>query len=238
MKTSRIRFAGIYAVTAAIALAWALTPQQDLRAADDDIPEFTHDGLQRVIDSKAALAYVKPGADFSAYDQVMILDCFVAFKKDWQKDYNRDQRSLSGRVTDKDMESIRNDMAEAFREVFVEELSEKGGYELVDAPAGGVLLIRPAIIDLVATAPDTQSAGRSYTFVDSRGAATLYIELYDSVSGEVLARAVDRKADRSHGTMQWANQVSGRADAKRILRTWAGWLRERMDEIHGKTGAD
>jgi len=236
MKTLRIRFAGIYAVTTAIALALTLTPHQDLRADENDIPEFTHDGLQRVIDSKAAIAYVKPGVDFSVYDRFMILDCYVAFKKDWQKDYNRDQRSTSGKVTDKDMERIRNEMAKVFREVFVEELSENDGYELVDAPADGVLLIRPAIIDLVATAPDTQSAGRSYTFVDSRGAATLYIELYDSVSGEVLARAVDRKADRSHGTMQWATRTGGRADAKRILRKWAGWLRERMDEIHGKAG--
>ncbi len=236
MKTLRIRFAGIYAVTTAIALALTLTPQQDLRAADDDIPEFTHDGLQRVIDSRAALAYVKPDADLSAYDRFVILDCYVAFKKDWQKDYNRDQVSLSGRVTDKDMERIRNDMAELFRQVFVEELSENDGYEIVDEPAGNALLIRPAIIDLEASAPDTQSAGRSYTFVDSAGAATLYIELYDSVSGEILARAIDRKADRSHGTMQWANRASGRSDAKRILRTWAGWLRERMDEIHGKAG--
>ncbi len=112
-------------------------------------------------------------------------------------------------------------MAELFREVFVEELTENDGYELVDEPAGDALLIRPAIIDLEASAPDTQSAGRSYTFVDSAGAATLYI---------------DRKADRGHGMMQWASRASNRSDAKRVLRTWAGWLRERMDEIHGKAG--
>jgi hypothetical protein len=234
MKQLRIRFAGIYALAIAIALTLTLTSQQDLRAADDDTPEFTHDGLQRVIDSRAALAYIKPDADFSRYDQFMILDCFVAFKKDWQKDYNRDQRSTSSRVSDKDMERIRNDMAEAFREVFVKELSGDEGYEVVDAPAANVLLIRPAIIDLVATAPDTGGAERSYTFVNSAGAATLYIELYDSVSGEVLARAIDRKADRGHGRMQWHNKVRGRADAKRILGKWASWLRERMDEVHGK----
>jgi len=236
MKTLRIRFAGMCAVTTALALMLALTPQLDLWAADDDTSEFTHDGLQRVIDSKAAIAYIKPDADFSRYNKFIILDCYVAFKKDWQKKYNRDQRSASGRVNDKDMERMRNDMAEAFREVFVKELIEKGGYELVDEPAGDALLLRPAIIDLEVSAPDTRSATRSYTFVDSAGAATLYIELYDSVSGEILARAIDRKADRSHGRMQWASKVTGRADAKRILRTWAGWLRERMDEVHGKAG--
>ena len=236
MSTKRISIATIHVSIIAIALALTLTPQQDLRAADDDIPEFSHDGLQRVINSKAALAYVKPGVDLSTYDQFMILECAVAFKKDWQKDFNRDRLSTSRRITDKDMESMRNKMAELFRDVFVEELTENDGYELVDEPAVDVLLIRPAIIDLAASAPDTRSAGRSYTFVDSTGAATLFIELYDSVSGEILARAVDRKADRSHGTMQWANRASNRQDAKRILRTWAGWLRERLDEIHGQAG--
>ena len=81
MRTKRNSIATIHVTTIALAFTLALTAHQNLQAADDDIPEFTHDGLQRVIDSKAALAYVKPGADFSAYDQVMILDCFVAFKK-------------------------------------------------------------------------------------------------------------------------------------------------------------
>lgn len=235
MKKLSLRIAGVWAITTVLALTWALAPQLDLRAADDDIPEFTHDGLQRVIDSKAALAYVKPDVDFSVYEKFMIMDCYVAFKKGWKKDYNRDRRSVSDRITDRDMERIRNDMAKVFREVFEDELTEKGGYAVVDEPAGNVLLVRPAIIDLVATAPDVASSAQSYTYVDSRGAATLYIELYDSVSGEILARAIDRKADRSHGRMEWATRTSGRADAKRIMRTWAGWLRERMDEVHGKT---
>ena len=230
----RTRIATIHVATIALTFALALTAHQDLQAADDDIPDVTHDGLQRLVDSNAAIAYLKPDADLSVYDRFMIVDCYVAFKKDWQKDRNRNQRSLSSQVTDKDMERMRNDMAEAFREVFIEELTENDGYELVDAPAGGVLLIRPAIIDLDASAPDVQSAGRSTTFVDSAGAATLFIELYDSVSGEILARAIDRKADRSHGRMEWSNRTSNRADAKRILRTWAGWLRERMDEVHGR----
>ena len=156
MKTLKVRFAGICAVTTALALTLALTPQLDLWAADDDIPEFTHDGLKRVIDSKAALAYIKPDVDFSRYDRFMILDCYVAFKENWQRDHNRQHGSLGGRVSDRDMERIRNDMAEVFREVFVEELTENDGYELVDEPAAGTLLIRPAIIDLVATAPDTR----------------------------------------------------------------------------------
>ena len=233
MKTPIIRFSGICAVATALALTFALTPQINLWAADDDIPEFTHDGLQRVIDSKIALAYVKPDVDFSRYNRFMVLDCYVAFKKDWQKDYNRDQVSLSGQVNDKDIERMRNDMAELFREVFVKELSENDGYELVDEPAGDALFIRPAIVDLEAFAP-ASDVWRLYPFVGSAGAATLHIELYDSVSGEILARAIDRKAYSADGTMRWINRGTNRLDAKRVMRTWAGWLRELMDEAHGR----
>jgi len=234
MKAPRRNFVTTSAVATAIVFMLALTPRHGLKAADDELPEFTHDGLQRVINSRAAIGYIKPGADFSRYDRVMILDCYVAFKKDWQRDFNQKNRSMSGRITDKDMERMKNDMAESFREVFVEELTQNDGYELTDEPAGDVLLIRPAIIDLEATAPETRTAGRSYTFVDSAGAATLYVELYDSVSGEILARAIDRKADRGHGRMEWSTGPRNRAAARRILSTWAGWLRERMDEVRGE----
>lgn len=235
MTTSRRKFVRISTISAALVPTLMLAPRPELMASDDEPPEFTHDGLQRVIDSKAAIGYIKPNADFSEYSRFMILDCHVAFKKNWQRNFNRTSRSLSRRVTDNDMERMKNDMAELFREVFVAELTENDGYELADTPAADVLLIRPAIIDLEASAPDTQSsASRSYTFVDSAGAATLFIELYDSVSGEILARAIDRKADRSHGRLEWASRSSNRAAARRILRTWAGWLRERLDEIRAE----
>jgi len=215
-------------------LATIPTARQNLQAAEDRPAEISHDGLHLRTPSRAAIVYVKPGADFSGYNRFMILDCYVAFKKNWKRDYNRSHTSLGGRVKDSDMERIKREMAELFKDVFIETLSEDDGYPLTDSPAEDVLLIRPAVIDLDATAPDVQTAGRVDTFVDSKGAATMFVELYDSVSGEILARAIDRRADRSHGIMTWSNRATNRADARRILRTWAGWLREGMDEVHGK----
>ncbi|MGI9287827.1 MAG: DUF3313 family protein [Pseudomonadales bacterium] len=202
--------------------------------AKEELPEVTHDGLHRLHKTKVALAYQKPEADFSIYHRVLILDCHVAFKKNWQKKQNRERRALSSRISDKDMERIKRDMADVFRDVFVEELDKVGGYQVVDTPANDVLLIRPVIIDLDVTAPDKMEAGRSRTFTSSAGAATLYLELYDSVSGEILARAIDRKAGRSYGHFQWSSRVRNSAEAKRIVRQWANLLRQRLDEMHGK----
>jgi hypothetical protein len=161
----------------------------------------------------------------------MILDAHVAFRKGWIRDKNR---SSVHRITGKDVERIKGDVAELFHETFVEVLSAKGGYPVVSAAGDDVLLLRPAIIDLDVTAPDVPTAHRSYNFAASAGAATLYLELYDSVSGEILARAVDRKAaNRPGDIMRWANKASNRAEGKKVIAKWARLLRARLDELHG-----
>jgi hypothetical protein len=191
------------------------------------------DGLVEVPDSKVAVAYVDPDADFSVYNKVMILDTHVAFKKDWQRDQQR--AGSHTRVSSEDMEEIKAAVAEMFKEVFAEKLSADGGYEIVDTAGDDVLLVRPAIIDLDIQAPDTMTAGRTRTVTATSGAATIYIELYDSVSGDILARAADRKAsERMGGYMTYTNRVTNQADARKMLGAWAELLRGTLDEFHGK----
>ena len=200
--------------------------------AEDKLPEVSHDGLHLVPGTEVAAAWVKPDADFGSYDKVMILDAYVAFRKGWMRDKNR---SSVHRITHSDVERIKKDVAGLFHETFVEVLSEKEGYPVVEAAGDAVLLLRPAIIDLDVTAPDVDTAARSRTYAASAGAATLYLELYDSVSGEILARAIDRKAANHPGNfMRWTNRMTNRAEARKVLAEWAGLLRDRMDQIHGK----
>ncbi|MDH3748437.1 MAG: DUF3313 domain-containing protein [Gammaproteobacteria bacterium] len=196
-------------------------------------PQETHDGLTLIEDRKVAAAYIDSDADLSIYNKIMILDCYVAFKKDWQKDQKKTGSRI--RVSSSDMERIKADVAALFRDVFTEKLGSDDGYEIVTAAGDDVLLVRPAIIDLDVTAPDTMTAGRTSTYTTSAGAATLYIELYDSVTGDILARAVDRKeARKAGGYLSYSNRVTNRSDARRLLGRWAGLLREKLDELHGK----
>jgi hypothetical protein len=197
-------------------------------AKKDELPEVTEDGLHRVHDSRAAIVYAKPGADLSGYRHIQLLDAYVAFKKNWE----RDQRSSSAsplRITSNDIEEIKNDTAAEFRKVFTEELNSSG-YTVVDAAGDDVLLIRPAIINLDVSAPDTMSAGRSRSYTESAGEMTLYIELYDSVTGDLIAKVMDRKADRSSGFYTWTNRATNKAAADRILEGWATILIEALNE--------
>jgi hypothetical protein len=169
--------------------------------------------------------WVKPGEDFSQYSRVGLLDCYVAFKKHWQLNHPT--------MRTYDMDRIKKGLAEEFRKVFTKEL-EKGGYPIATGSSKGVLLVRPAIIDLDITAPDTGSDVSSITFTASAGSMALYVELYDSVSNEILARAVDRRAARHIGDVEETSFGTNKDDARRLMEHWADLLVSKLDEVHGK----
>ena len=190
-------------------------------------PERSFDNLVAVEGAAVNMAYIDPDADFSVFKRVAILEPFVAFRSNWQRDQNR---SRSRNIRARDMERIKEDVASQFERVFTERL-EAAGYEVVDVANEDVLLLRPAIIDLDITAPDTRAAGRSRTFTASTGAATLYIQLFDSLSGDVIGRAADRRAVRSGGgQISWSNSVTNNADARRMFGRWADTLIAFLDK--------
>lgn len=188
-------------------------------AAKEDLPEIDSDGLHLVKDSKVRILYARPGIDLGQFDKVMILDAFVDFKKGWERDYNMDQIGLEGRVSDKDLERIKSDLAAEFRRVFSETLTENG-HEVVDTEGAGVLLLRPAIINLEVTAPDLMRSSRGNTWIESAGEMTLYMEFYNSATGELIGRAVDPREDQRMGA-QMASKVTNKAAADRIIKHWA-----------------
>jgi hypothetical protein len=202
-----------------------------LAMAADDFPDTTTEGLKRIDSKKADVVYWQDGATLEGYQRIGLLDCYVAFRKDWERDQNRNRQSLGNRVSDEDMERIKKDLAAEFRKVFTKELTEKGGYEMTATGGADVLILRPAIINLDVLAPDLDNLGRVENFVSSAGAMTLYLELYDGATGALIARIIDERDD-NRGFAQRANSVTNKAAADRILRTWADALRGALDDAH------
>lgn len=194
--------------------------------------ETSPEGLVLRHSKDARLVYVRPGASLAQYDRVAILDTFVEFEKNWQRDYNANVGGIQGRVTTKDMDRMKAAVASEFRKVFTAEL-QKGGYQVVDAAAPDVLILRPAIINLKVTAPDLQRADITRTFVRSAGQMTLYLELWDSANNMILARIMDPQEDDWGGR---ATRASNKFAMDEILREWAEKLRKHLDAAQGKTG--
>ncbi len=202
-------------------------------AASQPPPETTPEGLHLYKQTKQRVVYVRPGATFTKYKQVAILDCYVEFSKDWVKDYNRDQRDPSRQIRDSDLDRARKALQADFKKIFTEELQEGGRYQVTDSSGPDVLVLRPALINIQVSAPDLMSPGRSTTFIQSAGAMTLYLELWDSASNTLLARGVDGEVDPDlYG--QRASSVTNRAAARRMMKNWADELRNRLDLVEGK----
>ena len=103
----------------------------------------------------------------------------------------------------------------------------------VTTPEPDVLLLVGAVIDVVSNIPpDVESArfGRGGVYLTSVGDATLVIELRDSESGEILARAADRRAAEAAFAFE-VNTVTAWSEVRRLASYWASLLRRRLEEI-------
>jgi hypothetical protein len=224
MSTKNL-FAGL-----ALAFLAGLVPA-DTALAKDSARSF--DDLVPVKGARVYSAYINPEADFGVFKRVAILDPFVSFRSNWQRDQNR---SRTRNVRSGDMERIKTDVAALFRDVFTERL-EAAGFEIVNESGEDVLVLRPAIIDLDVTAPESNRGGRSRTYTANTGAATLYIELIDSITSDVIGRAADRRTARQAGGMiTWSNRVTNRNDARRMFGRWADKLTEFLAQDYGVKG--
>jgi hypothetical protein len=191
-----------------------------------EFPATTTDGLQLVPDTKLAAVYLKPGATLSQYDKIALLDPYVAFAKNWQRDYN-EEATFENQVTDKDMLEIRQKVAREFsREVL--RVLKADGRQIVSTGGAGVLILRPAIVNLQITAPDLMTPGMEQTFVTNAGSMTLYLELLDGKTGDLIARIIDPEAADDAGIAQVANGVTNTADFDRVVDRWAQILNSHL----------
>lgn len=189
------------------------------------------DGLARQPGGRLHAVFVKPDAEIPAYRNVLLDPVEVSFARNW--DPNRGGRSQLNRLDAADIEAIRTGVADLFRETVRAELA-RGGYQLVDEASADTLRVTAAVVDLYISAPDTMAPGRTRTYTANSGRMTLVAELRDSMTGEILARAVDTRSGRSVGQLSFANRVTNTADARRAIQVWATALRQALDEFYGR----
>ncbi len=232
---ARLGIGGARRTAQRLALAWLLMGALATLwpgALPADEPPNEWDGLVRVKSKQLDHLYKLPGADFSGYKRVRLDPIEVEFDKNWKP--NDSTRSPSQRLNSADIEKIKQTLAEEFRKVFTKELAESG-YQVVNEDGDDVLRVSAAIVNLYITAPEKMSAGRSRSYTTSAGHMTLIAELRDSVTGKLMARAVDTVRGRDTGTFMITNSVTNLSAARTALTQWAGILRDGLDDATGRT---
>jgi hypothetical protein len=181
-------------------------------------PAPAEDNLKLVSSSQLQRLYLAPGADLGHITGLILEPTEVAFRDNWVRDFNRTRRGGSGRLTDTRAEQIKNDASQGLGDVFTNAF-RNAGYQMVQAPGPGVLRIRPHIINLAITAPDVR-VGRSQIWSRDAGEAMLVLDVMESRSNALLARALDRRI-LSSSQVSLRNAVTNRSDFQRLFETWA-----------------
>lgn len=215
----------IYSPIVAVLLLGSMTSS----LADSEHSTVSHDGLHLVKSTDLKTVYMKPGSNLDEYNKVALLTCYVAFNKDWQRNYNEGAINLSDRVTDEDMQKIKSRLGSAFDSIFSDVLSS-GGHQIVDQGGTGVLIVRPAITNLEVAAPDTMPPYVEADFTATAAQMTLYMELYDGRTGDIIARIIDPEV-AGNDFFQLRNNVSNSADENRVIRRWAVALNNHLESV-------
>jgi len=198
--------------------------------------EVTHDGLTRLDRTVLDVVWARTDIDLTSYNKIMFEGVGIEFRPvdgpySGRAGTGGVSRTTSSRSVFQLDEATKTLVREEISGAFVEEMANSDVYQIVETPGPEVLLLRVGLLDVISRVPPTP-IGRSSIFLDSVGEATLVLELRDSTSNAILARAVDRRAaDRPGSTVMESNTATNRADVRRLGRRWASLIRGGVEDL-------
>jgi hypothetical protein len=209
---------GLVLVVGLLAVSGCAPQQPTVRAG-----ELSHDGLQRVDHAGFAGVWVKPGAKLGRYSKIL------PAKADF---HYRTVEGAGRGSSDFEVPERRRDQFERIvGEAFGKELAKSKYYQITQDPGPDVLLLVGALHDIVSHVPP-ERGGRENTFVSEIGEATLVLELRDSQSNEVLARAIERRTVQPTQELAWSTSVTSASEVRKVAAHWGATLRRQLDALH------
>jgi len=174
----------------------------------------TVETYRQVPDSSVDSAFVQPGVDFSRYRKLQPAPLEIYY--------------YEGEVEPhpEDLARVR----QIFREAFLSAIGDD--YELVQEPGPDVLGVRASLVDLelspvIGTLP---ISGRAAALV-ANGQLTFFMELTDTETGKVLARAGD--AEKATNEIASINEQRDWSRTEAAAERWAQLFRDFLDENLG-----
>lgn len=227
MRTRHILLVGAYLLVAACA-----TKPLVIDTSED--AQLSFDGLYPVANVRVDKAWVRRDFDLTGYTKIIVQGAGIHYRP-VKASAGRLTASRSGETEFPLTEAQKANIQDVFSTAFREELAKLENLAIVDEPGPDVLIVRGALLDVVSKVPP-QPIGRSSIYLDVIGYATLVIELIDSESGSVLARAVDLDAAQQQGVAFESNPVTNTAQVRRLAKSWAQLLRRRLEEFSTNLG--
>lgn len=183
--------------------------------------DVTEDGLVRVPSSRRISVYRAPEVPFHRYQRIVIAPIPVVFRKTWIRE-NHDLRP-------QEIDRLKQEFAAAFREELVEELVERGGYELADTIGPDTLRVEPYVLNVNIVAPQASAEARSHTYLRTGNSMKVAIELRDATSTVIVGRIINVVQPQEWTIPQFASRVSNLSDMRSGFSDTARYTREALN---------
>ena len=208
-------------VTIAAALIFAGCSSVVAKPSSAGVVNF--EGLETIESRYFDVALIRPGVDFAAYSGLIVATPELAFRT---PDRSQQEFPLS--------DEQKSRFQEVLASQFDTQLAQLKRLKLVDEAGSDVLRLEIRVQDINATIPPNRGGrvGRAAVFLQAAGEATLILELYDSRSGEVLARVADVRAVEGAAMLQKEGAaVTTWSEVDELCEQWAVTARERLDKL-------
>jgi hypothetical protein len=189
------------------------------------------DGLAPVQSRNLDKFYVRPNANLSGYNKVMIDPVQVEFSKNWLGSVN-DSRYVA-RIRPEDARRIADETTANAAGIIADAFKARG-YEIVTAPGAGVLRLSPRVTELYVNAPDVFPPGITRAFARDAGEATLVLEARDAVNGTLLAAVVDHGTAQDMMRLTRATSVSNTFWFDGLYKRWAANSVAELDAVKNR----
>lgn len=212
------RGTGVWGLCVLIMSQVACTSQ----VAIPDGQEANYEGLVNVRVRSLDIAQVRPDTVFSRYTGVILEPPRLAFRAP-------DRSALQFPLAEDQKQRFHDMLSSAFDSEF----AGLRNIELVDQPGEDVLELSVRVENITATVPPRRAGGGifgSFALV-AVGEVTLVLELRDSRTEELLARAVDINAVQGAATLRDDEMVTRWEDIERLCSRWASMARSRLEAL-------
>ena len=169
---------------------------------------------RKVTESTVDSAYVQPGVDFSRYSRLLPVPLEIYF--------------VEGRAAPESEDLVR--IRQIFRTAFLGEIGDD--FPIVQEPGSDVLGVRASLVDLeLSSETGDLPVGSPAAGIVASGKLSFFMELTDSMTGEVLARAGDQEKTDSTISTVAAERDWGRVET--AAQHWARLFKNFLDENLG-----
>ena len=183
---------------------------------------------------KLELSWTGEAKRFPPFTQVLLAPVEIEFRP--VQPLSGPAMLASGRTEFPATERDRERLTKDFNEVFRRELADQRNLTLTETAGPGVLVLRPALRDIVWRLPPEEPAG-TRIYLDTIADLTLIVDFADGASGQSLATATDRRTAEPANTQGdfgavRGNRVEASAELRRVARRWGTRLTQRVEQLY------